>query len=74
VRLAVSDEGEGIAPADLERVFERFYRSDTARVGGSGTGLGLAIAKEIVEAHGSCIRVDSLPGRGSDFWFELPAA
>lgn len=74
VRLAVADEGDGIAPGDLDRVFERFYRSDVARVGGKGTGLGLAIAKEIVDAHGSEIRVESEPGGGSTFWFELPAA
>ncbi len=74
VLLSVSDEGEGIEPADLERVFERFYRSDAARAGGGGAGLGLAIAKEIVEAHGSAIHVESTPGAGTTFWFELPAA
>ncbi len=74
VVLAVADEGPGIAPADLDRVFERFYRSDAAREGGKGAGLGLAIAKEIVEAHGSEIHVASEPGTGTRFWFELPAA
>ncbi len=74
VVLSVTDEGEGIEESDLDRVFERFYRSDAARVRGGGTGLGLAIAKEIVEAHRSAIRVESSPGAGTTFWFELPAA
>jgi two-component system phosphate regulon sensor histidine kinase PhoR len=72
--LAVCDQGEGIAPEDLERVFERFYRADGARSGGMGTGLGLAIAKEIVEAHGSTIRVSSTVGEGTSFRFRLPLA
>jgi PAS domain S-box-containing protein len=73
VRLEVADEGPGIGPEELSRVFERFYRSDTARTGG-GAGLGLAIAKEIVEAHGSSIDVRSAPGVGTIFGFELPSA
>jgi signal transduction histidine kinase len=74
VRLGVSDEGPGIEPEEIARVFERFYRADAARPGGGGTGLGLAIAKEIVEAHGSTIDVESTPGTGTTFGFELPAA
>lgn len=73
VRFAVADEGPGIPPEKLDRVFERFYRGDTAREG-AGTGLGLAIAKEIVEAHGSRLEVRSAPGEGTTFWFDLPAA
>jgi signal transduction histidine kinase len=73
VRLEVADEGPGIGAEELSRVFERFYRSDTARAGG-GAGLGLAIAKEIVEAHGSSIDVLSTPGVGTTFGFELPSA
>jgi PAS domain S-box-containing protein len=73
VRLEVSDEGSGIEPGEIDRVFERFYRADSAREG-SGTGLGLAIAKEIVEAHGSSIYVRSQPGAGTTFGFELPSA
>jgi signal transduction histidine kinase len=73
VRLEVTDEGSGIAADELARVFERFYRSDSARAGG-GAGLGLAIAKEIVEAHGSTIDVRSAPGEGTTFGFELPSA
>lgn len=70
VRLSVTDEGPGITTEEAARVFERFYQSDGARAGG-GTGLGLAIAKEIVEAHGSVIEVDSTPGEGTTFGFTL---
>jgi PAS domain S-box-containing protein len=73
VRFEVTDQGPGIPPEHIDRVFERFYRGDSAR-GGGGTGLGLAIAKEIVEAHGSTLSLDSAPGAGTTFWFELPLA
>ncbi len=73
VRFEVADEGPGIGPDEIDRVFERFYRADSAREG-SGTGLGLAIAKEIVEAHGSIISVQSELDAGTTFGFELPAA
>jgi signal transduction histidine kinase len=73
VVLRVSDSGSGIAPDDLPHIFERFYRADKARSRDSkGAGLGLAIVKRILELHGSEIRVDSEPGRGATFWFELP--
>jgi signal transduction histidine kinase len=75
VQVAVTDSGEGIAPEELPRVFERFYRGDKSRARTSGgTGLGLAIAKAWVEALGGTIGVESEPGRGSHFWFTLPAA
>jgi signal transduction histidine kinase len=70
LRFEVADEGPGIGHDELDRVFERFYRADSAREG-SGTGLGLAIAKEIVEAHGSVISVQSELGAGSTFGFAL---
>jgi two-component system phosphate regulon sensor histidine kinase PhoR len=74
VRFSVADEGIGIARDEVERVFERFYKSDRARSGG-GTGLGLAIAKHIVQAHGGDITAASEgPGRGATFTFTLPAA
>jgi two-component system OmpR family sensor kinase len=68
VRLTVSDTGEGIAPEDLPRVFDRFYRGDKARSRGSGgSGLGLAITKALVEAMGGTIAAESQVGVGSTF-------
>jgi signal transduction histidine kinase/putative methionine-R-sulfoxide reductase with GAF domain len=75
VQVSVADQGIGIKPDDVERVFDRFYQVDSAstrRVGGSG--LGLAICKAIVEAHSGCIWVESRPGVGSTFYFTLPVA
>jgi two-component system phosphate regulon sensor histidine kinase PhoR len=72
VLVAVIDHGIGIAPADRDRVFERFYKTDRARVHGGGTGLGLSIARHIVEGHGGRIRVESVEGRGSTFSFTIP--
>ncbi|MGH8723094.1 MAG: sensor histidine kinase, partial [Burkholderiales bacterium] len=67
-RLAVRDEGEGIAPEHLPHLFERFYRADGARGRSSGgTGLGLAIARAICLAHGVELTVTSSPGRGATF-------
>ena len=74
VAFSVADTGVGIERADLERVFERFYKADRSRSGG-GTGLGLAIAKHIVQAHGGRIEARSDgPGRGATFCFTLPQA
>ncbi len=70
--LAVRDTGVGIAEEELPHVFERFYRSPTARSSG-GTGLGLAIARWIAEEHGAEIRVASRLGTGSSFTVRLPA-
>jgi two-component system phosphate regulon sensor histidine kinase PhoR len=72
LRIAVIDHGIGIAAADRDHVFERFYKADRARVHGGGTGLGLSIARHIVEAHGGRIRVESEEGRGSTFSFTIP--
>jgi len=75
VDVAVADTGPGISAEDLSRVFERFYRVDRSRSrDDGGTGIGLAIARSVVEAHGGRIWVESEPGRGSTFTFELPAA
>jgi signal transduction histidine kinase len=75
VRLAVADEGPGVAPADADRVFERFYRADAARTaGGGGAGLGLAIARWIVDLHGGEIRVERVEPHGCRMVVELPAA
>jgi two-component system phosphate regulon sensor histidine kinase PhoR len=73
VVVSVVDRGVGIPKADLERVFERFYKVDRARVRGKGgTGLGLAIARHIAEGHGGRLSVESEEGRGSTFTVELP--
>jgi two-component system phosphate regulon sensor histidine kinase PhoR len=72
VDVSVIDHGTGIAPADRDRVFERFYKTDRARVRGGGTGLGLSIARHIVEGHGGRIRVESVEARGSTFSFTIP--
>ena len=75
VELSVRDDGPGIAGEALERVFERFYRADKARAREQGgTGLGLAIVKNVVQAHGGDVRVESTPGRGTEFFIRLPAA
>ena len=73
--VAVRDDGPGIAAEHLPRLFERFYRVDTARSrNDGGTGIGLAIARSVVEAHGGRIWAESDPGAGSVFSFELPVA
>jgi two-component system phosphate regulon sensor histidine kinase PhoR len=74
VAFEVRDTGEGILAADIERIFERFYKSDRSRADG-GTGLGLSIVKHIVEAHGGTIRASSAGlGRGASFTFTLPVS
>src|SRR5205814_9277747 len=73
--LAVVDTGIGIAPAHQARVFERFYRVDPARTRSlGGSGLGLAIVRQIADAHGGKVRLESEIGRGSAFTVEIPLA
>jgi signal transduction histidine kinase len=75
VRVGVRDHGEGIAPADLPKLFRKFSQIDSSATRkAGGTGLGLVICKGIVEQHGGRIWVESLPGVGSTFFFTLPAA
>lgn len=75
VRVAVSDKGPGLSPAEAARVFDRFYRTDSARDSRTGgSGLGLAIAAGILQAHAGQIGVASSATGGSTFWFELPTA
>lgn len=77
VRVSVSDTGIGIAPDQLRRIFEPFYRGDPARTeadGHQGAGLGLPIAQWIARAHGGEISVHSAPGHGSVFTLLLPSA
>ena len=74
LEIFVRDDGPGIPPAAIERVFERFYRVDKARSRDQGgTGLGLSIVKHIVQAHGGEVRVESQLGAGATFFFTVPA-
>jgi len=75
VEIAVQDSGIGIAPDQHEKIFERFYQVDSSlsRQYG-GVGIGLAVVKQSIEAHGSCVQVESEPGKGSTFRFTLPVA
>ena len=73
VEVQVADTGPGIAPDDLPRVFDRFYRADPSRSRSTGgTGLGLTIARRLVEAHGGSIEAESVVGQGSRFIIRLP--
>jgi signal transduction histidine kinase len=72
VRLSVRDSGSGIAPDDLELIFNKFYRVEGDEDGVTGSGLGLPIAKKIIEAHGGDIWVESEAEVGSTFSFSLP--
>jgi signal transduction histidine kinase len=71
--IAITDTGQGIPPEALQRVFERFFRADTARQSKmGGSGLGLAIVRAIVEVHGGRIWAENAPGAGARFIFTLP--
>jgi signal transduction histidine kinase len=73
VLVAVRDEGIGVDPKDLPRLFTPFFRTDRSRARGTGgVGLGLALAKRIVEAHGGTIEVESQPGLGTTVRFRVP--
>ena len=75
VRIGVRDHGEGIAPADLPKLFRKFSQVDSSATRkAGGTGLGLVICKGIIEQHAGKIWVESTPGQGSTFYFTLPAA
>ncbi|MFI7428346.1 sensor histidine kinase [Micromonospora sp. NPDC049836] len=75
VEIAVADQGIGIAPNEVDRIFERFYRADQARSRSTGgTGLGLAIVKHIASNHGGRVDVSSTLGGGSTFTLRLPAS
>lgn len=69
--LTVSDNGFGIAPEDISRIFDRFYRADRSRTGSNNAGLGLAISKAIVESHGGSIEVASPESGGAVFTVRL---
>ena len=73
--LSVSDEGVGIAPTDLPRIFERFYRVDRARSRElGGTGLGLSIVKHIAQLHRGRVEAESILGQGTTIRVILPNA
>ena len=74
VEIAIVDKGVGIPPAELPRVFDRFYQVDRQRMEQQGMGLGLAIARELVRLHGGDITAQSEVGRGSAFVIRLPIA
>ena len=75
VVLAVRDRGPGLSAAQVERVFERFYRADQSRTRASGgTGLGLSIVSALTAAHGGTVSVDSRPGEGTTFRVSIAAA
>ncbi|HZK60864.1 MAG TPA: ATP-binding protein, partial [Anaerovoracaceae bacterium] len=73
IEFEIKDSGIGVAPIDLPRLFDKFYRSNRREsYKHQGTGLGLAIVKSIVERHGGRVWVESRLGRGSSFFFEIP--
>ena len=73
VQVEVIDDGQGISEEHLDLIFERFYRVNRSRSRQDGeSGLGLSIVKQVLQEHGEAIHVESILGRGSRFWFELP--
>ncbi len=75
VRVEVADEGVGVPAAELERIFEKFYRIGHSETQGRrGSGVGLAVVKHIVEAHGGRVSVDSRQGQDSRFTLHLPTS
>lgn len=75
ITLWIRDEGVGIPPESLDKIFDMFYRVDnTSTRRTTGTGLGLALVKEIVNAHGGRVWVESVIGHGSTFYIALPSS
>jgi signal transduction histidine kinase len=71
IRTSVADNGPGVPEGSVAGLFERFHRApEQART--EGSGLGLMIVKQIVEAHGGDVGLETKPGEGSTFWFTLP--
>jgi signal transduction histidine kinase len=74
ITITVSDDGPGIPPAELEAIFERYYRGARAQQSVAGTGMGLSIARDIIAAHGGRIWAENKRGNGARFSFTLPIA
>ncbi|GIP32109.1 hypothetical protein J2TS4_13190 [Paenibacillus sp. J2TS4] len=72
--VEIIDQGIGLAPEELDRIWDRFFKSDEARSKKNGTGIGLSIVKEILDRHHSEIKVKSVKGKGTTFTFSLPLA
>jgi two-component system sensor histidine kinase VicK len=73
IRFKLVDNGMGIPPEDMDRIFEKFYRIKTEQTRSiSGSGLGLSIVKGVVDAHGGSIRAESEVGKGTTFFISLP--
>lgn len=72
VQLTVRDEGEGIAPEQQEKIWQRFYQADPSRSGGQGAGLGLSMVEQIARIHNGRMSLSSRPGEGSAFTLHLP--
>jgi PAS domain S-box-containing protein len=70
--IRVEDQGIGMNPEQLTRIFDKFYRADASNTAVSGLGLGMSIVKQIIEAHGKIIRVESIEGEGTTVIFSLP--
>ena len=73
IKVSVQDYGIGIPPEKLRRIFDRYYRVDLSGNQISGLGLGLYISAEIIRRHGGEINIESELGKGSTFWFTIPA-
>ena len=71
--LSVRDSGCGIAREDMDRIWDRFWQADQSRGEDSGSGLGLSMVRQIAQAHGGHMSVESAPGAGSTFTFTMPA-
>jgi signal transduction histidine kinase len=72
VEIAINDEGIGMSPDQVDKVFEKFYRVDSSSTGKQGLGLGLALIENIIEAHGGRLRMESEEGKGTTVTFTLP--
>jgi two-component system phosphate regulon sensor histidine kinase PhoR len=74
VLFSVADTGIGIAPQDMEKILSGSFRTEESRKVAKGFGIGLMLVRELVERHGSHLKIESAPGRGSRFYFHLPLA